>query len=50
VLDYLLFMYGLVRGDVFVSNTEGVPVYTGLGVWELGGAHHLGLSFVERNT
>jgi hypothetical protein len=50
VLDYSLFMYGLVRGDIFVSHTEGVPVYAGLGVWELGGAHRLGLPVFERNT
>jgi hypothetical protein len=50
VLDYSLFMYGLVRGDVFVTNTEGVPVYSGLGVWELDGAYRLGLPFVERNN
>jgi len=50
VLDYSLFMYGLVRGDIFVSHTEGVPVYSGLGVWELGGAHRLGLPVFERTN
>ena len=40
VLDFSLFMYGLVRGDIFVSHTQGVPVYAGLG----------GIPFVERQT
>ena len=50
VLDFSLFMYGLVRGDIFVSQAEGVPVYAGLAVWELDGATRLGIPFVERHT
>ena len=49
VTDFTLFMYGLVRGDVFVAGGEGVPVYEGLEVWELDGKFRLGIPYFEKD-
>jgi len=48
VTDFTLFMYGLVRGDLFLAGGEGRPVYEGLEVWELDGAFRLGIPYFER--
>jgi len=50
VLDFTLFMYGLVRGDVFVASDRGTPHYQDLAVYELDGAWRLGLPFFEKHS
>ena len=50
VTDYTLFMYGLVRGDVFVAGGPGKPVYGELQVWELDGVFRLGIPYFERRS
>jgi len=50
VLDFTLFMYGLVRGDVFLASLEGKPHYEELGVYELDGVWRLGVPYVERHS
>ena len=49
LLDFTLFMYGLVRGDVVVASFEGEPHYQNLGIYELQGAWRLGLPFFEKH-
>ena len=49
VLDFTLFMYGLVRGDVVQVGTGAKSMYEGLAVWELDGAYRLGIPYVERS-
>jgi len=48
VTDFTLFMYGLVRGDVFVAGGAGNPVYAELQVWELDGIFRLGIPYFEK--
>ncbi len=50
VLDYSLFMYGLVRGDAFTLATEGPPHYAELAVYELRGLYRLGIPYFEKHT
>lgn len=49
VVDFTLFMYGLVRGDVLLVGGEGRAVYEGLEVWELDGVFRLGIPYLERS-
>ena len=50
VLDYSLFMYGLVRGDAITLATEGTPHYAELAVYELDGLYRLGIPYFEKHT
>ena len=47
VVDYTLFMYGLIRGDIIVACHEGEPLFIDLAVYELDGAARAGLPQVE---
>ena len=47
VIDYTLFMYGLVRGDIIVACHEGEPLFIDLAVYELDGNARAGLPIVE---
>ena len=50
VLDFTLFMYGLVRGDIVVGSEQGTPHYQDLGIYELEGVWRLGLPFFEKHS
>ena len=50
VLDYTLFMYGLVRGDRILVNTVGPFVYEELAVYELDGRFRLGIPYYQKRS
>jgi hypothetical protein len=48
VIDYSLFMYGLVRGNLLVVAHEGQPRFSDLEAWELDGVVRVGLPQIEK--
>jgi hypothetical protein len=49
VLDFSLFMYGLVRGDVVEISQTGPAYYHELKLYELDGVWRIGIPYVEKN-
>ncbi len=49
VVDFSLFMYGLVRGDVVEISQTGPAYYHELHLYELDGAWRIGIPYVEKN-